>query len=81
MTSEDTAMLRRTVEALARALDRINATYFMASGTLLGSYRHHGRIPWDDDADLMVDKAEKHRVYAALMELAPEYVVYLTDKV
>jgi phosphorylcholine metabolism protein LicD len=36
-----------------------NWTYFMAKGTLLGSWRHHGFVPWDQDVDLYIDF--KHR--------------------
>jgi hypothetical protein len=31
-----------------------NVTYFLYSGSLMGSYRHHGMIPWDDDFDVAV---------------------------
>ncbi|CAM9686152.1 unnamed protein product, partial [Chrysoparadoxa australica] len=50
----------------ASKLEGLEFTYWAAAGALIGTHRHHGLIPWDDDADLHLLAGDLEHFLAAL---------------
>ena len=45
----------------SKTMESHGLTYFLYGGTLLGSLRHHGPIPWDDDLDIAVKYEDREK--------------------
>lgn len=58
-------------------LTKHNITYFIYWGTLLGSIRHGGIIPWDTDIDIYIHKNDKSKLtkLKSLIEKETHYIL------
>lgn len=52
--------------------DKYNLRYFADGGTLLGTIRHQGFIPWDDDIDICLKREDYNKLVPILLEELPE---------
>ena len=48
-----------------------NITYYLEGGSLLGAVRHKGFLPWDDDIDLCITRAEWKKLLAVIDQDLP----------
>ena len=71
----------REVELLkifSEICSRNNLTYYALGGTLLGAVRHEGFIPWDDDMDLGMPRADYDKFIEIAEEELPDYIYLKT---
>lgn len=70
------------VKEVVRICDEHHLLYYMLGGTQLGAIRHKGFIPWDDDIDLGMPRADYERFLAIAPQLLSKHlkiVNYRTD--
>jgi lipopolysaccharide cholinephosphotransferase len=82
LTDEDKLALRRAQLELLAEFDRVCSTlgieYFALYGTLLGAVRHQGFIPWDDDLDVGLLRADYDRLCEAINDELGERFFFQT---
>ena len=64
---------RDMLECFVDICNKHGIKYFVQGGTLLGTVRHSGFIPWDDDIDVSLPRDEYERFLRIAQDELPEY--------
>ncbi|MCM1371574.1 MAG: LicD family protein [Bacteroides sp.] len=75
-------LLLEMYKDIASLCDKHNLVYMMGGGTCLGTIRHQGYIPWDDDLDLMIPRTSYEKLIALCKagELGEKYEIDAPSK-
>ncbi len=57
----------------AKVCDKYHLRFYLAYGNVLGAVRHGGFIPWDDDFDVMMPRADYQKFLSIASKELPEY--------
>jgi len=79
MTEEDIKLSYELMQDVSHAFNKHGVQYFMIGGTLLGSIRHGGIIPWDDDMDIAIIDTDIEKMHLALNELVERGKITYSD--
>ena len=64
--------LLEILDVVVEICERHGLTYFLAYGTCIGAVRHQGFIPWDDDIDIGMPRADYDRFIETCKSELPE---------
>lgn len=79
ITPSDYLELVEILDVFQKSCFANNITFMMYGGSLLGSFRHFGFIPWDDDIDVLLNGTEKFRLLKLLRNMS-SYVIDSPNK-
>lgn len=80
ITEEQTKELQKVLLQMMKdfhfVCEKHSLTYFLGGGSCLGAVRHKGFIPWDDDIDIIMPRADYDKLPALLNAELPDKYFY-----
>lgn len=77
INDEERADIQQCLLRMLKDIDYVckkhHITYMLGGGTALGAVRHQGFIPWDDDLDLNMPRADYEKFLTVMQEELGEY--------
>lgn len=74
-------ILLETFSFAIEFLNSHNLKWYVAGGTMIGTMRHKGLIPWDDDIDISMPRNDFERLLKLRKELLPtNYEIHYLDE-
>lgn len=68
------------LKELKRLCEKHNLKYYLVAGTLLGAVRHRGFIPWDDDVDVAMPRADYNKLAKIAKKELGDGFFYQTER-
>ena len=75
MNIVERAQLLFTLDVFHKACLKYNIDFFIIEGSLLGAWRHHGLVPWDDDVDVAMNSSQWQKALMVLGNI-PGFTLY-----
>ena len=75
LSKHEAEILYQILSTFDNVMKGANLKYFLCDGSLLGSYRHHGIIPWDEDADVCAMAKDGDKMIKLFKSLEPGMVL------
>lgn len=69
VTSNRRVRIRRGLRIVKRLFEKVKVPLIMCCGSLIGSHRYHGMIPYDDDFDFFIPAENRSFIKRRLTEL------------